>query len=554
MLMPWGRFADPDAFYHAHISWLLWTRGPLEAFPWLDLTTLGTAFADQHFLYHVLLAPLARVVAWVAPGPFAELWATQFLAVGLATATALVAWMALKRIDPPRAWLWTAFLLIVSGFTGRMLLGKASPLAVAAFIGVIASVVGDDGHRFKQNSRTYAHRAAAELAPLRGAQTVLTARWAYVRLFCLNLLRGLPYAIFLFGFLFALSHGGWIIALLAAGLMLSTDIILNRVGHSLSWRRAVTRAPWRSSLGLLAGIGVGLCLHPNRDVLFSFLWTQVITAGIAPPSGLVQGMEWRPASVSSLIATLAPLLLALLAGAMGMLATLMRKPRQVMVDDLRRLILLLMPVALTLALTFKSRRFVEYLAPALALAVAALWRMVDWPVFRAELRTVTDAWPRILRRAALPVALIVAVVIPVRHTWQTWMALRRNGDAYAFNTYRTTFAAISARAKPGDRVFHTSWDEFPLLFAADDRLRYISGLDPAFLHDANPGLSRAVRDLTLGIATSTAWQVIVEQTGSQYVFTTPKRHPAFDAAIAADPRFHELARDMNTAAYEIIKP
>ena len=57
-------FADPDSFYHAKMALLIRDQGIVHQFPWLNLTTLGQHYTDQHFLYHVLLIPF---VTWLPP-------------------------------------------------------------------------------------------------------------------------------------------------------------------------------------------------------------------------------------------------------------------------------------------------------------------------------------------------------------------------------------------------------------------------------------------------------------------------------------------------------
>jgi hypothetical protein len=341
---------------------------------------------------------------------------------------------------------------------------------------------------------------------------------------------------------FALTHGGWVILIFTALSILATDIALHRFGEGASWTSVIRQSPWQRTLALLGGIATGLLLHPNRDALLSYLWTQLITAAVAPPAGLLQGMEWQPASLAALAAAHATQLIPLLNAIIGLLHA--SRPT---LTRLRTAILLFLPVALTLALTVNSRKFVEYLAPALALFVAALWTLIDephlWKTLRAQIPT---------RFARLLPAIIVltCVTLASHQAYGAWHALRAP-HARPFNTYRTTLAAISAHAAPGDRVFHTNWDEFPTLFAANDNLKYVSGLDPAFLYDADPTLAADIQELVLGHTTSTAWELIVERTQSRWVFTTPRRHPVFDTFLKKDPRFTEIARDATSAAYKI---
>src|SRR3989344_7569457 len=50
-------FPDPDSFYHLKIAELIGERGVVQDFPWLTFTGLTHYYTDQHFLYHVFLAP-----------------------------------------------------------------------------------------------------------------------------------------------------------------------------------------------------------------------------------------------------------------------------------------------------------------------------------------------------------------------------------------------------------------------------------------------------------------------------------------------------------------
>jgi hypothetical protein len=524
VLTPWGSFADPDAFYHAHIARLMLDRGALQAFPWLDLTTLGTHFADQHYLFHVVLGP--------AIAAFGEFWGTQLMAPILATFTALALWNVLRGLGVKHAWVWVALALLVPGFSFRLLLAKASPIAVGAFVVALGAMA------------------------LKRPKTAFAA-----------------------GALFALSHGGWIIAVAAAGLMLVADVVTRRVVDEAPWRATLKASPWKTFLALLVGILAGLLIHPNRTEIFRFLWVQVVQVGVLAGNGTVlMGREWLPADPGQLIAGLAPLLIPFLIGLLGLVGTKAQSTKLEARDEqgadprapacpervseggfvlradplMRRLIMLLLPVGLTLSLTFKSERMIEYLVPALAIWVACLWQLVDEKALLSELKTAVSRSSARIRPFIIPLLIILAMLVVTHHAVYTWNALR-TANAKPFNVYRTTISAISARANPGDRVFSSDWDEFPILFAADDRLRYISGLDPTFLHEADPVLEADVRSVTLGSDTTSTWDLVANRTGSRFVFITTKRHPNFEKILSSDPHYKEIAKDDTTAAYEVVR-
>ena len=118
-------FGDPDAYYHLELAKLTAAHGPIRAFDWLPLTTLSGHYADQHFLYHVALIPFLNV--------FGDFYGLKIATVVFAAlAITAFAWM-LGVYGIRRPWLWTLPLLCASGFLFRLLLTKASALALASF-------------------------------------------------------------------------------------------------------------------------------------------------------------------------------------------------------------------------------------------------------------------------------------------------------------------------------------------------------------------------------------------------------------------------------------
>lgn len=55
----WGIFGDPDAQYHLTVAKLMPLWPTSTQFLWLPFTSWGSAYADQHYLFHLLLKPFA---------------------------------------------------------------------------------------------------------------------------------------------------------------------------------------------------------------------------------------------------------------------------------------------------------------------------------------------------------------------------------------------------------------------------------------------------------------------------------------------------------------
>ena len=125
---------------------------------------------------------------------------------------------------------------------------------------------------------------------------------------------------------------------------------------------------------------------------------------------------------------------------------------------------------------------------------------------------------------------------------------------YPDSSFVAAMASVSERANSGDRVFHSDWDEFPVLWNIDDRLKYVAGLDPTFLYQASSTLSDAYRDLTWGATTPTkeqAWEFINDKIGARFVFIAKSDHEQLLDFIKSDERYKPLIETEDAAMFEV---
>lgn len=503
LYQPWGAFLDPDGFTHAKIATLIWQRGFLQDFPWLDLTILHPYFVDQHLGLHLLELPFIKIWGML---PGAQIAGVVFAALAVTIFYAIAKWVGAQK-----PWLWTFLLATASPFIVRMSLAKSSPLAVACFLGGMAAFV--KGHK-------------------------------RVALFA--------------GLIFSIVHGGWLLLLvsqaLVLGAMLGWELLRKLIGKV----RVISHIPptnWKQSLGALvtttAGCAIGVLLHPNARNIFRFLWVQVGVIGIQTPFERVRlGEEWRSITVGQLLVTI-PLFILIAAISLF----LVRRARSASIQE--ESVKISQPlevrwffpiVTIFLAvLTLKSKRYGEYFIPTLALTGAVFERDL-----RLEFSTYRAAWKEVGKRTRISLVLIAILLVTSSaiDLKDTYVSLHQN--ILPFAHVDAPMKALSVVALPGERVFHPQWDLFPELFVANDRLRYISGMDPTYLFVASTTRSDIYADFVIDQATSTdAYAFIHENLGANYIIYERNRNLNFEKRLEQDTRFEQLYEDVKFRVYRV---
>jgi len=220
---------DPDAAFHLELARRTAASGPVLDFPWLPFTTLADHFADHHFLYHLALIPFV--------GIFGDFHGLKIATVLFAAAAVAAFLFLLKTYGAKRPFLWTAPLLLAPGFVFRLLLTKATALALAAFFLFLAALRG------------------------RNRLAVFGIAFAYVWL-----------------------HGGWPILLVVS----VVDAVVRRSARLL----------WPAALGLAAGLVVNPFFPENLSFYWEQI-VQIAVLGRSDP-GVRIGNEWYPADLGAL--------------------------------------------------------------------------------------------------------------------------------------------------------------------------------------------------------------------------------------------------------------
>jgi hypothetical protein len=98
--------------------------------------------------------------------------------------------------------------------------------------------------------------------------------------------------------------------------------------------------------------------------------------------------------------------------------------------------------------------------------------------------------------------------------------------------YRGGAEWMRANVPKGQIIFNTDWDDFPRLFYYDPSHSYVSGLDPTYLYDRDPALSKLYDRITLGKEEDPG-PLIRDRFNARYVFTDNSHGDFFDNAKAS---------------------
>src|SRR6185295_14895656 len=131
---------------------------------------------------------------------------------------------------------------------------------------------------------------------------------------------------------------------------------------------------------------------------------------------------------------------------------------------------------------------------------------------------------RTIALAAIAMVLGVALFFNLRFT------MKDIGESEPHEYYKAGIEWMRANISSPQVIFNTDWDDFPRLFYYHPTHSYVSGLDPTYLFDKNPELSRLYDRITLGDEEDPG-PLIHDRFGARYVFTDNAHDKFYNSAI-----------------------
>jgi len=195
-------------------------------------------------------------------------------------------------------------------------------------------------------------------------------------------------------------------------------------------------------------------------------------------------------------------------------------------------------------LTLKSRRYVEYFIP-LAVCFCALALNVWFDLIKPKLVKMFSL--RLIMLAPLIIFLALSPVI-----FRDLKLIKESYKAgFSFNKFAEPMNWLKENSNQGEIIFHSDWDEFPLLFYHNDKNYYLIGLDPTFMYLYDKDLYQRWVDITLGEIDDNLYQTIKDVFGARYVFVDINQNPDFDRNLANNFYFEKVFENKEAKIYRL---
>ena len=181
------------------------------------------------------------------------------------------------------------------------------------------------------------------------------------------------------------------------------------------------------------------------------------------------------------------------------------------------------------------------MAPRVVLWFSVLAGAIDWKKMRLE-----------FVRAEKSIKAFILVLLFAafgRGTWSTYDFF--HARSRAFDRLVPALEVADEYLEAGDRLYHSNWALFPELFAHRDEYRFVAGLDPVFLLDANPELSDEYTALMTRAEGVDAHDVISNKFDSSIALFETRTDTDLIQSLKVDSRFQLLHEDDAVALFRL---
>lgn len=350
-------------------------------------------------------------------------------------------------------------------------------------------------------------------------------------LFRLNMAKAPPFAIIylIVGIYLLFERKYWLLGPLSFVFTLTYDMFVLLIAAAVIWTFVIgwteQRLEWRPVVFVLAGAVAGFVINPyfphNLALFFEHAKIKLTMGAFSTKVG----QEWYPYSSWEFVGNSVVACIAMLIGYIAFDPADRRRSHHTL--------FFLLLSTLLMAMNMRWQRIAEYWPPfAILFAAFALQPWIQGARSNLtrlssdmldELQPFLDAHEPAVKNDnrefwQLAGAAVFAVILGIPLMANLVVARRDIARSEYSDFYKAGIQWVRSNVPANEIVFNTDWDDFPRLFYFDPTHRYVSGLDPTYLYDKNPELSKLYDRITLG-KESDPGPLIRDRFGARYVFT-----------------------------------
>ena len=491
---------EPDSFYHAKIAEFISQGKIIKQLPWLQQTPLKASFVDQHFLYHIFLAPFVKLAN--------PLIAVKIATIIFASLLVLAVYWLLKKFQLKYPAIFIIILLSVKPWLFRVGLVKAPAVfLIFLLIGFYALT----------------HRKKFLLSVVSFASVWLYAGWP------LLLAAGVLYALVV------------IVSSVLRQAHFNFSFKLNKMIYEPEARKKINFA--LSGLKyVFGGMILGLIINPYFPGNLLFYWEQFVKIAVVNYQNVIGvGGEWYPYGFFNLLADAPIIISCLIVDVLLFGLSLKKQSTYSWTWGILSLTFFL--------LTLKSRRYVEIFVPLTIVFTAFCFSdFYRSGVFFKIWHSLNKLWHWAFGSVAVLIAIIYLISLP--GDWR--QVLNYNLNGLPLNYYQKASWWLRDNTPAHSIVFNADWDDFPMLFYNDDHNFYLTGLDPTFMYLQDQNQYWLYVAISQGSKQTALAKTIKEHFNADYVFLD-LAHKDFDRVLKADRDFRQVYKDDQAEIYQILQ-
>lgn len=313
-----------------------------------------------------------------------------------------------------------------------------------------------------------------------------------------------------------LVHGSFVIVIAFGALWTVLHVLLDLIGVE-----EVPSEPWREGLATAAGALAGLVLNPYVPASIGFAFWHV---------GLVArdaagGLEWQPLTTWEQVG-LNGAVLAM--AALALVAREWRTPGEAGPRTRAELTFLTLAMLALVTSGLRHRRLTDLWVP-----VTVIWSGVmlrDTPLGQAE------RWPA---RLQLVIGLMLGALTGTLFLHYYELCADRAVEPVTPPYERLAAFFRAQKVAPGERLYHSSWGQFPYLAYYLPEMSFISGLDPAFLSSAREDLAKLSDAIDHGQLDGPSLPMRLAF-GARWMLVGQKSEPGLEYMAKQDPLLEQV--------------